>query len=219
MKNKLLLLALFASFGSVVNIWCSGSNKIGLPFKILTTKEAVEAADRAAAAREALKKCSICLGDFDTVANIVTLECNKHNTDAKDHSFHELCITKWFDTGNNNCPLCKTKGVNPNVKKQETMDEWRAGFEAAVREAGEARLAAARAAAVRAAAVREAAARETFRANFQEKFPDLYNQIINQGYRVISEDGGQCFFYKESGGGHGTCYKLDGIERTEHFGR
>jgi hypothetical protein len=28
MKNKLLLLALFASFGSVVNIWCSGPKKL-----------------------------------------------------------------------------------------------------------------------------------------------------------------------------------------------
>ena len=44
-------------------------------------------------------ECSICMDDCLPKECVVT-PCN--------HMFHRKCITKWLDTGNDSCPLCRT---------------------------------------------------------------------------------------------------------------
>jgi hypothetical protein len=43
-------------------------------------------------------ECSVCLSGCDA-SNCITLSCS--------HSFHKNCLTKWFETGKNTCPMCR----------------------------------------------------------------------------------------------------------------
>lgn len=43
--------------------------------------------------------CTICMVEYETHDNIMTLKCKHH--------FHTECIQKWFKTGNSECPLCR----------------------------------------------------------------------------------------------------------------
>lgn len=45
--------------------------------------------------------CSICHGKM--IKNITQLSCK--------HKFHKECIQKWFDRGNNTCPLCRKVNI------------------------------------------------------------------------------------------------------------
>ena len=46
-------------------------------------------------------ECSICIESNVCVSNGGKLDCN--------HTFHTFCIKKWYNTGNNSCPLCRSK--------------------------------------------------------------------------------------------------------------
>ncbi|KAF7293194.1 RING finger protein [Mycena chlorophos] len=49
------------------------------------------------------EKCLICLDDYADDDPIRVLGCR--------HAFHQGCVDKWLETGRNNCPACRTRGV------------------------------------------------------------------------------------------------------------
>ncbi|KAH7915433.1 hypothetical protein BJ138DRAFT_1109648 [Hygrophoropsis aurantiaca] len=53
-------------------------------------------------------KCLICLDDYMPEEDIRVLGCK--------HGFHKTCVDRWLETGRNNCPACRSKGVgNDNL--------------------------------------------------------------------------------------------------------
>ncbi|KAJ7688988.1 hypothetical protein B0H17DRAFT_646337 [Mycena rosella] len=50
-----------------------------------------------------VERCLICLDDYTEVDEIRLLSCR--------HAFHRGCVDRWLETGRNNCPACRTKGV------------------------------------------------------------------------------------------------------------
>jgi len=51
-----------------------------------------------------IERCLICLDDYQEEDNIRVMKCR--------HAFHQNCVDKWLETGRNNCPACRSKGVN-----------------------------------------------------------------------------------------------------------
>ncbi|KAJ7074534.1 hypothetical protein C8F01DRAFT_1100821 [Mycena amicta] len=49
------------------------------------------------------EKCLICLDDYTETDPIRVLNCR--------HAFHQGCVDQWLETGRNNCPACRTRGV------------------------------------------------------------------------------------------------------------
>ena len=52
---------------------------------------------------DSLKDCLVCCETFVDNAPIVRMPCNPDK-----HFFHQKCIESWFNTNNQNCPLCRT---------------------------------------------------------------------------------------------------------------
>jgi len=50
-----------------------------------------------------VERCLICLDDYDEADEIRVLSCR--------HAFHQTCVDRWLETGRNNCPACRSKGV------------------------------------------------------------------------------------------------------------
>ncbi|KAJ7834611.1 hypothetical protein B0H13DRAFT_222036 [Mycena leptocephala] len=50
-----------------------------------------------------VERCLICLDDYAEEDDIRVLSCR--------HAFHLSCVDRWLETGRNNCPACRTKGV------------------------------------------------------------------------------------------------------------
>ncbi|KAJ6516801.1 hypothetical protein C8R47DRAFT_1088388, partial [Mycena vitilis] len=50
-----------------------------------------------------VERCLICLDDYAETEDIRVLGCR--------HAFHQTCVDRWLETGRNNCPACRTKGV------------------------------------------------------------------------------------------------------------
>ncbi|CAK5273707.1 unnamed protein product [Mycena citricolor] len=50
-----------------------------------------------------IEKCLICLDDYEEMDDIRVLSCR--------HAFHQGCVDRWLETGKNNCPACRGKGV------------------------------------------------------------------------------------------------------------
>jgi len=55
--------------------------------------------------------CSICLEEFKTDDEVITLPCSNR------HIFHSSCILEWLPR-NNACPLCKEAVSEENVRNQ-----------------------------------------------------------------------------------------------------
>ncbi|KAH6911793.1 hypothetical protein BKA70DRAFT_1268516 [Coprinopsis sp. MPI-PUGE-AT-0042] len=51
-----------------------------------------------------IERCLICLDDYDEEDHIRIMSCR--------HAFHKDCVDKWLQTGKNNCPACRSTGVN-----------------------------------------------------------------------------------------------------------
>ncbi|KAF8517391.1 hypothetical protein BU17DRAFT_49790 [Hysterangium stoloniferum] len=54
-------------------------------------------------ASNTVEKCVICLDEYEPEDDVRLLSCR--------HAFHKNCIDKWLETGRNNCPACRSKGV------------------------------------------------------------------------------------------------------------
>ncbi|GLB45538.1 putative RING-like zinc finger [Lyophyllum shimeji] len=50
------------------------------------------------------ERCLICLDDYQPEDDIRVMKCR--------HAFHQTCVDKWLETGRNNCPACRSKGVS-----------------------------------------------------------------------------------------------------------
>ncbi|CAE6440282.1 unnamed protein product [Rhizoctonia solani] len=50
------------------------------------------------------ERCLICLDDYDNDEDLRIMNCK--------HMFHKDCVDHWMETGRNNCPACRTKGVD-----------------------------------------------------------------------------------------------------------
>ncbi|KAG9009567.1 hypothetical protein FRB94_011984 [Tulasnella sp. JGI-2019a] len=48
-------------------------------------------------------RCLICLSDYEADEDLRIMSCK--------HVFHQGCVDKWLEVGRNNCPACRTKGV------------------------------------------------------------------------------------------------------------
>ncbi|KAG8873038.1 hypothetical protein FRB98_009235 [Tulasnella sp. 332] len=48
-------------------------------------------------------RCLICLSDYEPEEDLRIMSCK--------HVFHQDCVDKWLEIGRNNCPACRTKGV------------------------------------------------------------------------------------------------------------
>lgn len=61
------------------------------------------------------EQCLICLDDYAPEDNLRVLTCK--------HAFHQSCVDKWLETGRNNCPACRSKGVeNTSSSSSTTAD-------------------------------------------------------------------------------------------------
>ncbi|KAG8930265.1 hypothetical protein FRC01_003006 [Tulasnella sp. 417] len=49
------------------------------------------------------ERCLICLSDYEPDEDIRVMACK--------HAFHQPCVDKWLEVGRNNCPACRSKGV------------------------------------------------------------------------------------------------------------
>ncbi|KAG1743218.1 uncharacterized protein EDB91DRAFT_1126291 [Suillus paluster] len=54
-------------------------------------------------ANNCVDRCLICLDDYVPDEDLRVLSCK--------HAFHQGCVDKWLQTGRNNCPACRSKGV------------------------------------------------------------------------------------------------------------
>lgn len=50
------------------------------------------------------ERCLICLDEYIPEEDVRVMTCR--------HAFHRNCVDKWLETGRNNCPACRSKGVN-----------------------------------------------------------------------------------------------------------
>ncbi|QRV92604.1 Zinc finger RING-type protein [Ceratobasidium sp. AG-Ba] len=50
------------------------------------------------------ERCLICLDDYEEEQDLRIMSCK--------HMFHKDCVDRWMETGRNNCPACRTKGVD-----------------------------------------------------------------------------------------------------------
>ncbi|KAF9448794.1 hypothetical protein P691DRAFT_775161 [Macrolepiota fuliginosa MF-IS2] len=51
-----------------------------------------------------VERCLICLDDYEEQDEIRVMGCR--------HAFHRGCVDKWLQTGKNNCPACRSRGVS-----------------------------------------------------------------------------------------------------------
>jgi len=54
-------------------------------------------------ASNCIDRCLICLDDYTPEDDLRVLTCK--------HTFHQDCVDRWLETGRNNCPACRSKGV------------------------------------------------------------------------------------------------------------
>ncbi|KAG6377213.1 hypothetical protein JVT61DRAFT_1267 [Boletus reticuloceps] len=54
-------------------------------------------------ASNCIDRCLICLDEYNPEDDMRVLTCK--------HTFHQGCVDRWLETGRNNCPACRTKGV------------------------------------------------------------------------------------------------------------
>jgi len=64
-------------------------------------------------ASNCIDRCLVCLDDYNPEDELRVLTCK--------HTFHQGCVDRWLETGRNNCPACRTKGVgNENAGSTPT---------------------------------------------------------------------------------------------------
>ncbi|KAH7923825.1 hypothetical protein BV22DRAFT_1196412 [Leucogyrophana mollusca] len=64
-------------------------------------------------ASNCVDRCLICLDDYAVEEDIRVLGCR--------HAFHKTCVDRWLQTGRNNCPACRSKGVGSEVGASHSM--------------------------------------------------------------------------------------------------
>ncbi|KAG0704818.1 hypothetical protein DFH29DRAFT_909952 [Suillus ampliporus] len=77
-------------------------DKSGL--EVIKADSLEEYAKEGRVATNCVDRCLICLDDYVLNENLRVLSCK--------HAFHQSCVDKWLQTGRNNCPACRSKGVD-----------------------------------------------------------------------------------------------------------
>ncbi|KAF8633774.1 hypothetical protein AX15_001280 [Amanita polypyramis BW_CC] len=54
------------------------------------------------------ERCLICLDDYNPEDDVRLMSCR--------HAFHKDCVDRWLQTGKNNCPACRTRGVSTETR-------------------------------------------------------------------------------------------------------
>ncbi|KIL61915.1 hypothetical protein M378DRAFT_108977 [Amanita muscaria Koide BX008] len=54
------------------------------------------------------ERCLICLDDYRPEEDVRMMACR--------HAFHKDCVDKWLQTGKNNCPACRSRGVSTDAR-------------------------------------------------------------------------------------------------------
>jgi len=72
--------------------------------QVVKTSQLAEYAEQGKIASNTIDRCLICLSDYEPEEEIRILSCR--------HGFHKDCVDQWLETGRNNCPACRTKGVS-----------------------------------------------------------------------------------------------------------
>ncbi|CAE6533616.1 unnamed protein product [Rhizoctonia solani] len=75
--------------------------KAGL--RIVKGVEVKELAASGSVTENCTERCLICLEDYADEEDLRIMNCK--------HMFHKDCVDRWMETGRNNCPACRTKGV------------------------------------------------------------------------------------------------------------
>jgi len=65
-------------------------------------------------ASNCIDRCLICLDDYDPEDDLRVMSCK--------HFFHQTCVDRWLQTGRNNCPACRTKGVSTSNDPTDTAN-------------------------------------------------------------------------------------------------
>jgi hypothetical protein len=63
-------------------------------------------------ASNCIERCLICLDDYEEKDELRLMNCR--------HAFHKHCVDRWLQTGRNNCPACRTKGVSTDNNSPST---------------------------------------------------------------------------------------------------
>ncbi|CAE6471353.1 unnamed protein product [Rhizoctonia solani] len=75
--------------------------KAGL--RIVKGVEVKKLAEAGAVTENCTERCLICLDDYADDEDLRIMKCK--------HMFHKGCVDHWMEVGRNNCPACRTKGV------------------------------------------------------------------------------------------------------------
>ncbi|KAH7336791.1 hypothetical protein B0J17DRAFT_443823 [Rhizoctonia solani] len=78
--------------------------KAGL--RVVKGAEVKELAQSGSVTENCTERCLICLDDYSDDDDLRIMTCK--------HMFHKDCVDRWMETGKNNCPACRTKGVETN---------------------------------------------------------------------------------------------------------
>ncbi|CAE6469258.1 unnamed protein product [Rhizoctonia solani] len=78
--------------------------KAGL--RVVKGVEVQELAKSGSVTENCTERCLICLDDYVDDDDLRIMTCK--------HMFHKDCVDRWMETGKNNCPACRTKGVETN---------------------------------------------------------------------------------------------------------
>ncbi|CAE6474436.1 unnamed protein product [Rhizoctonia solani] len=62
-----------------------------------------ELAETKAVTENCTERCLICLDDYEDDDDLRIMNCK--------HMFHKACVDHWMEVGRNNCPACRTKGI------------------------------------------------------------------------------------------------------------
>lgn len=62
-------------------------------------------------ATNCVERCLICLDDYAPDEDLRVLSCK--------HAFHQGCVDRWLQTGRNNCPACRSKGVSDDASPSD----------------------------------------------------------------------------------------------------
>ncbi|CAE6503926.1 unnamed protein product [Rhizoctonia solani] len=84
--------------------------KAGL--RIVKGTEVKELAETKAVTENCTERCLICLDDYADDEDLRIMNCK--------HMFHKDCVDRWMETGRNNCPACRTKGVETTPAQEST---------------------------------------------------------------------------------------------------
>lgn len=84
-------------------------DKSGL--EVIKANSLEEYANEGRVATNCVDRCLICLDDYVPDDDLRILSCK--------HAFHQGCVDKWLQTGRNNCPACRSKGVDETSPSTE----------------------------------------------------------------------------------------------------